>query len=558
MSRWWIQVVLALAVSATAAADRPKLVYMRGGHLVSDPTVGAPVATSQPNAASISPYLYLNRCLGGCNIMSGADDARTNTAAVVPSGAYVLPEFTNQFGQNRTASPLGTCIKADLSTVSPTTTCAMDSDCTAAGGAGAICDTADYEWGLVVSCVKDVYSPFNLMVVADGATSGRPQGGLSYTMNVVGGVPQDVGLPDGIGGVAGFLQCHGPMDNFVSFSFEHVWNPPFTRGLADRIDEICATASQETAHAFGLDHEFSFVDGTSACNDAMSYDHCGRQYFRNKEAMCGAFGDGAQMPPRPCLCGGTQNSHAKILDVFGPGTSTVPDPTAMITFPTDGATVQTSWNTAVSAGGGRGVFAVELWLNGYKWQAKPGSAFNPPDGQQNPSTYSLVAPADVPDGAIKIVAKAFDDLGGEGDSTVTVHKGAACTADADCDAQQRGMKCNTGAATNEVASGGCYWDAPTGAYGDKCTYNQFCLSGLCQGAAGDQICTTTCVMGVADSCMPGYECDAASDGKSYCFKAAGDGGGCCSASGAGAVWAHGGLGLLVLGLVMRRRRRCAS
>ena len=543
MSRWCLSLFAVVALTGVASADRPNLSYMVGGKVATTPPV------QEPTASSISPYLYVNRCLGGCNVTgTGADDARANQSAVPPAGSYILPEFTNRFGQNTTSSPKGTCLNPDGSTGSPMTTCNMDSDCTGTFGAGAICDTADYEWGLVVQCVKEVYSPFAVTVAYDTTTSGRPTGGVSYTMNVVGGNPSDVGLPPSVGGVS--IPTCVAKDNVMSFTFEKVWFG------STRIDDICATISQESAHAFGLDHEFTFLDGTSACNDPMSYDHCGRQFFRNKEANCGAVGDGQPAPPRACLCGGTQNSHAKILDVFGPGMSIIPAPVTMITLPADGATVQKSWNTVVQTGSRRGVFAVELWLNGYKWQAKPGADFGP-DGQPNPSTYSLVAPADVPDGGIKIVAKAFDDLGTEGDASLTVTKGALCTADADCSAQQLGMKCNTGAATDTVAAGGCFWDAPTGAIGDKCTYDQFCLSGLCQGATGDQICTTTCVMGVADSCMAGFECDMASDGKSYCFKGGGGGGGCCSASGAGAAWAHGGLGLLVLGLVMRRRRRCA-
>jgi hypothetical protein len=551
MSRWSLQLLAAVAIVGSASAE-PKTGYVQNGKATTEHP-----APSQPLAASISPYLYFNRCLGGCSVKSaGINDARTNDSVIPPGGSYVLKEFTNSFGQNSLASPKGTCIMADWSAVSPATTCNADADCTAAGGAGAICDTADWEWVQLTNCLKEVYSPFAVTVAIDTTTSGRPTGGVSYTMGLIAGSPDDVGLPLTFCGVAPPIpnRC-APQDNVLSFTFAN-FNCG-TNTVRSRIYGTCGVAAQETAHAFGLDHEYTFVDGSHACNDPMSYEDCGEKFFRNEEAMCGANGDGMAPPPRPCLCGGTQNSHAKLLDVFGPGMSTVPAPTATITFPMDGAAVTKSWNTAVSAGSRRGVYAVELWLNGYKWVSKPGSGFSPPDGQQNPSMYSLVAPADVPDGNIKVVAKAFDDLGLEGDAIVTVSKGAACTADADCSAQQAGMKCNTGAATDSVASGGCYWDAPTGALGDKCTYNQFCLTGLCQGGAGDQICTTTCVQGVADSCMAGFECDGASDGKSYCFKTAGDGGGCCSASGAGPVWAHGGLGLLVLGLVMRRRRRCA-
>lgn len=554
MSRWSLQLLAAVVVVGTAHAE-PTLGFVQNGKATT-----AHPAPLQPVGANISPYLYFNRCVGGCSVKSaGVNDARSNDTVIPPAGSYVLKEFKNTFGQDSTSSPKGTCIAADWGGVTPTTTCAVDSDCTAAGGAGAICDTADWEWTQITDCLKEVYSPFMVMVEADnGTTSGRPTGGVSYTMGLVAGSPDDVGLPLTFCGVAPPIPAGcSAQDNVLSFTFAN-FNCGF-QGVRGRIYGTCGVAAQETAHAFGLDHEYTFLDGTRACNDPMSYEDCGEKFFRNKEAMCGANGDGMGTPPRPCLCGGTQNSHAKILDVFGAGMSTVPAPTAMITFPADGATVTKSWNTAVTSGSKRGVFAVELWLNGYKWQSVPGADFGGPGGagQPDPSMYSLVAPASVPTGVTKVVAKSFDDLGLEGDASITVTYGSPCTQDSDCSAQAPGMKCNTGAATDTVAAGGCFWDAPTGAIGDKCTYNQFCLSGLCQGATGDQICTTTCVMGVADSCMAGFECDPASDGKSYCFKSGGGGGGCCDASGAGAVWAHGGLGLLVLGLVMRRRRRCA-
>ena len=85
------------------------------------------------------------------------------------------------------------------------------------------------------------------------------------------------------------------------------------------MNNICWTAAQETAHALGLDHEYVFSDGTSACNDPMTYrmDCGGQKFFRNKAAQCGEVG------VRTCRCGGSQNSHVKIRGVFGDGTSLI-------------------------------------------------------------------------------------------------------------------------------------------------------------------------------------------------------------------------------------------
>jgi MYXO-CTERM domain-containing protein len=559
MSLWRLQLFAAVALVGTAAADPPP----RTGYFINGQLAGSQSGQTQPlpgppAGAQISPYIYFTRCMGGCTITAGSgDDARSNKSSIPAAGSYTVAEFENSFGQNSTANPKGTCLHADWSVGSPTTTCAADADCTGAFGAGAICDTADWEWNQVIQCVKEVYSPFALNFVADTTVAMRPTTGVSYTMGVVGGMPTDVGLPLGFCGVAsGRLagDC-SPHDNVLSFTFSN-----FNCGTSNvraRVYDVCATASQETAHSFGLDHEFSFLDGTSACSDPMSYDHCGQQFFRNKEAMCGAFGDGNAMPPRQCLCGGTQNSHASILAVFGPGTSLIPAPTSSITFPADGATVTNNWNTVVSSGSQRGVAAVELWLNGYKWASKPGADFGT-SGQPNPSTYSLVAPNGIPDGGIKVVAKAFDDLGAEGDATITLTKGALCTSDDSCNAAQPGMKCNTGAANATVAAGGCYWDPPAGNVGDKCTYNEFCLSGICQGPADGLICTQHCIMGVQDSCPANFECDQASDGQSYCFTAAPAGTGCCSTDRRGPAWPHVMFAMLVMGIILRRRRqRCA-
>jgi MYXO-CTERM domain-containing protein len=176
--------------------------------------------------------------------------------------------------------------------------------------------------------------------------------------------------------------------------------------------------------------------------------------------------------------------------------------------------------------------------------------------QPNPGSFSVVTPSGSsgpPDGNQKVIVKAFDETALEGDATITVHKGAACTDDSAC---ATGQHCNTGAETATVASGGCFWDPPAGAVGDKCGYPQFCQSGICVGEnTTDQICTQHCVPGVGDSCPPNLECDPASDGQAYCLPKPADSG-CCS-TGSGPVWPSAGLAMIVLGVVTRRRRQRA-
>jgi MYXO-CTERM domain-containing protein len=299
---------------------------------------------------------------------------------------------------------------------------------------------------------------------------------------------------------------------------------------------MCWTAAQETAHALGLDHEYMFSDGTSACNDPMTYrfDCGGQKFFRNKPASCG------EDAVRPCRCGGSQNSHLKIKNVFGDGVSLIPPPTCSIVTPM-GGTITNGQIVAASAGSKRGVAKAELWLNNYKWAEKPGAAFLG-NGQPNPSTYSIMLPAGVPDGVIDVTVKAYDDLGLMTPSqTVTVTKGAPCVDASKC---AKGQKCEAGK---------CFWDAPTGALGDTCEYPQFCTSGICTETSDGAFCSQDCIVGVADSCPSGFECVQTGGQNGQCLVASE--GGCCSiGNDSRAVWLHLGLSALVLGLVVRRRR----
>jgi hypothetical protein len=119
--------------------------------------------------------------------------------------------------------------------------------------------------------------------------------------------------------------------------------------------------------------------------------------------------------------------------------------------------------------------------------------------------------------------------------TVTVTMGAPCASAETCLDEQ---KC---------VDGRCLWDPPVGELGDECTYPQFCKSLLCRGTAEQSICTQTCEPEDPDGCPPGLACT-----QGVCYFA--QDGGCCSASGGGG-WLRAGLFALVVGFVLRRRRR---
>jgi hypothetical protein len=513
-----------------------------------------------PSTAEISPWLYLDRCTGGCTVSGGTTNDAMAGQSDIPmggSGIYTVTEFANGFGQLGSNGTCMTCPDTtglNCSTGTPTTTCTADTDCTTVFPAmNAFCDSADADWTMFMTCMTQIESYFALNV-----TDTIPPGGVAYTEGMIAGLPSDIGLGSDILGIAPIL-CDAPQDNAISFTFAN-YHPGY--GLP-RVLDMCWTAGQETAHVWGLDHEYEFIisvldgpDGDSACNDPMTYrtDCGGQKFHRDRTAFVGTTGKGEIEVCRP-----SQNSYEMILAVFGAGTPTVPSPTVSISFPapaTPPTVVTANFAVDAAAGSPRGVYTLELFLNGYNWGSVLGEEFGP-DGQQNPSTYTLVAPNAVPQGAIDIVVKALDDVGNTtASSPVTVMYGAACTTDAAC---AKGQHCNTTTTDNGMAPpGGCYWDAPTGQLGDKCDYPEFCVSGLCQGTAQTQICTQTCLLDTDGSCPSGFVCDPVGNSSDattgICFTGGG-GGGCCSASSGDVAWVQGGLSVLVIGFMFRRRRK---
>jgi hypothetical protein len=471
---------VALLVAGTAQAE-PRRV-----------TIDTPVETFARRGAEAAPYLYLDRCSGGCTIVGATvNDASMHATTIPKPGTYTVGEFA-----------------------------------TVEGATGA---AADADWNAVVQCLKEVYSPYGV-VVGDVP----PPAGTPYNEAIIAGRPQDIGLSADILGIAPLANDCSPQSNVISFSFANHHVPDA------RINNICWTAAQESAHAYGLDHEYQFSDGTSACSDPMTYraDCGGQKFFRNKRATCGEMG------PRDCRCSKTQNSHQQLLAIFGPGTPLTAAPTASIVYPLNNAAVTSGWVTHVSAGSQRGIAKVELYLNGSRWMVMPGAAFGPL-GQMNPSTYTFYLPANVPDGIIDIQAKAYDDLGlGVASIPITVTKGAPCTSDSACAEHQT---CDAGR---------CVFAAPTGELGDSCTYSQFCKSWTCLGAGDDMRCTQECLTDEPTSCPAGFTCDPTDDQGTAGFCWPTDTGGCCNVGHErGAIWIHGALAALVLGCLRRRRRR---
>jgi hypothetical protein len=69
--------------------------------------VERPASTMTPlvRISSESPYIYVNRCSGGCLVTGGqAADARDLVSDIPPSGQFLVHEFTDENGDTGSAA----------------------------------------------------------------------------------------------------------------------------------------------------------------------------------------------------------------------------------------------------------------------------------------------------------------------------------------------------------------------------------------------------------------------------------------------------------------------
>lgn len=468
--------VLLAASTASAAPDRRV-------------TVDLPAA--EVSHAAPAHVIVLERCRGGCNLPKSTTNNAQGLQSTIPQGAgpFSIGEFANSMGEVGVA--------------------------------------ADAEWAQVLACVQEVYSDFDITVTdTKPATS-------TYHLAVVAGLPSQAGLGSDILGIAPLAGDCSPQDNVMSFSFANA------HPSGGRVANLCWTVAQESAHAFGLDHEFQFKDGTSTCSDPMTYrmDCGGQRFFRNKKAQCGEFA------ARACKCGTSQNSYAQLLAIFGKGTTRVPPPSSKIVFPLPGTLNFTV--VQAMAGSKRGIDKIDVLLNNSIWSSLKGLPFGPA-GQMNPGNYTITMPSTVPKSILDIVVRAYDDIGVSTDSpVVTVTNGAACSSAATCAQYQR------------CENGRCLWDPPSGETGARCDYAQFCVSNNCVDTSDGKYCTESCDLDMgAPACPNDLTCVESSPGNGLCLPTSG--GGCCSVGGDRQNPApFAGLALLVAACIMRRRTRCA-
>lgn len=181
--------VATLVTAAHAAPPRP-VVWRDRVHV-------APPGTTP---AVVSNTLYLNDCrTGGCALVPGADDSRTNRSSI-PQTSVTLDPWPH----------------------------------------------GDALWEDLVQCVRDTFLPFDIQIVTTNP------GTAAHFEVMVGGSPLQLN-PDlaGAGGVAPFVGCGASDDNVISFVF-----PSVTTDL----EYLCGAVAQEASHVWGLDHELNALD----------------------------------------------------------------------------------------------------------------------------------------------------------------------------------------------------------------------------------------------------------------------------------------------------------
>ncbi len=272
----------------------------RGIYLPVTPMTSRALA-SDPGALALDQPLpiYLHR--HGGTYFGGQDDSAQNRSIVVGNGSATLSAF--------------------------------------AGG--------DAVWSDLKDCVVDQFARFNAYI-----TDVEPQGG-DYIEAVVGGTPQQVGLPQGVGGVA-------PIDTFQCNIIPRAIVYVFSGALPNDAQVLCEVAAQEIAHALSLDHEM-------LCEDPMTYlSGCGAKTFQDQAASCGEFS------ARECDCGRpSQNSVQLLYEKLGPSDGSTPTPPPLddqgppsvaIASPSDGAVLppNSAMEVVATADDDSGVASVEL------------------------------------------------------------------------------------------------------------------------------------------------------------------------------------------------------
>lgn len=170
----------------------------------------------------------------------------------------------------------------------------------------------------VTEQVRAILAPFAVRVVDE-----RPPEHLPYTMVMVGGLPQALGLDDGVGGYACVIDCADAVGRETVLVFGEAIREP---------RELAQTIVHETAHSWGLDHVL-------ASDLIMSPTTSGAE--RTLGDGCTALDDPAgaeclEEHARHCDAPGMQDTVAELLAVRGPAQPDLEPPRIELLSPHEG------------------------------------------------------------------------------------------------------------------------------------------------------------------------------------------------------------------------------
>jgi len=241
-------------------------------------------------------------------------------------------------------------------------------------------------WAQVMECMRNNWAPFNVVI-----TDVDP-GNVPHFESIVAGHPNDVGFPNGVGGVSPFTSDCSVIDNSIVFTFAEVYGSNY--------QAICETAAQEVAHSFGLDHEF-------LCADPMTYlGGCGAKTFQNTDAPCG------EGNARVCACGGaTQNSVGMLLSRIGPAQEITPD--VNITRPSNGQSVAPGFIVEIAVDASLTIDHVEMFID----DTLIDTLYTKP--------YVFNAPTTLNDGSHVVETRAIDSNNNVGSAQINVTQSAS-------------------------------------------------------------------------------------------------------------------------------------
>jgi hypothetical protein len=273
-------------------------------------------------------------------------------------------------------------------------------------------------WAATVSCMKDLFKPFNVTV-----TDVDP-GNVPHMEAVFGGTPQQVGMDANTAGVSPFTLDCSIIENSVVFTFTGAFQ------LTSR--EACEIMAQEVAHSYGLDHEL-------LASDPMTYlNYNGNRAFQNQTAQCG------ESTARQCgingsVCRANQNSVTLLTERLGASDAIAP--MLSWTSPSNNSTVPPGFEVHASGTDNIAVTGATLKIDGMQVDAKTGSG-----------PFVFTTPTTLAEGAHTLIIEITDGKNPQTETrNVTVKKGAPPPSDTT--GTGNGDDTGTGTGTDDTSGG---------------------------------------------------------------------------------------------------------